>query len=127
MTRTNFTKPTRRDAFARAAGHCEAARVNAAYPGLLPDCKAKLQRGRFRYDHIVPDWIGGPASLENCAVLCDCCDKIKTGTRDIPAIAKTKRLQDAEMGIKSPTKKIQSAGFRKRPSNVKQLREDFPA
>src|ERR1700746_2334135 len=91
IMRREFAKRVKRDAFVRANGCCE----NAT-------CGAKLQRGRFHYDHIIPDGLGGEPTLQNCAVLCIACHKDKTGKTDVPAIAKTKRIQDRERGIRKP-------------------------
>ena len=89
--RREFSKQVRRDAFARADGKCE-----------VPWCCAKLTVGKFHYDHIIPDGLGGEPTLDNCAVICMACHKDKTTKRDIPIIAKTKRISDREKGIKRP-------------------------
>jgi hypothetical protein len=49
-------------------------------------------------------------SLENCQVLCTTCDDIKTDKKDIPTIAKAKRISDKHQGVK-----IKSRGFQRRP------------
>jgi 5-methylcytosine-specific restriction protein A len=94
--RREFSKQVRRDAFARANGKCE---------GWLPNgtlCEAKLTIGKYHYDHVIPDAHGGEPTLENCAVICLPCHKFKTAKKDVPAIAKTKRIQDRHKGIKKP-------------------------
>lgn len=91
MSRREFTKQIKRDAFARANGKCE-----------VPWCCAKLTIGKFHYDHVIPDALGGEPTLENCAVICVPCHKDKTGKMDMRVIAKTKRLQDRQKGIKKP-------------------------
>ncbi len=104
MPRTEFSKKTRRDAFVRANGHCEG-----------PGCGCKLTVGKMTYDHRVPDWMGGEATLENCQVLCSACDKIKTA-QDAADRAKAQRREDAHRGIKdTPRQRIKSAGFAKAP------------
>ena len=45
--RTEFSAKTKAQAFERANGYCE------------KGCGAKLSIGKFRYDHIITDWIGG--------------------------------------------------------------------
>jgi len=91
--RREFSKQIKRDAFARCNGHCEGA-----------GCGAKLFVGDHHYDHIVPDGLGGEPTLDNCQVLCKACHGEKTRKRDVPAIAKTKRIQDRQKGIKAPRK-----------------------
>lgn len=104
MPRTEFSKKVRRDAFMRAAGHCE-----------VPGCGCKLTTGKFAYDHIIPDWMGGEAVLSNCQVLCDPCHKVKTAA-DAADRAKAQRREDAHRGIRDlPRQRIKSAGFEKAP------------
>jgi 5-methylcytosine-specific restriction enzyme A len=91
MRRREFSKQVKRDAFLRANGCCEG-----------ENCGAKLSLGKFHYDHQIPDGLGGEPTLENCQVLCAPCHKIKTTKQDVPAIAKTKRIQDRQRGIKKP-------------------------
>lgn len=89
--RREFSKQTKRDAFLRAEGKCE-----------RKECGARLTLGKFAYDHVIPDGLGGEPTLENCEVLCLPCHKDKTTKHDVPAIAKTKRIQDRQKGIKKP-------------------------
>lgn len=96
MTRREFPKQVKRDAFLRANGKCEG--WTAA--GNL--CEARLTIGKYHYDHVIPDAHGGEPTLDNCAVLCIACHKDKTTTKDVPAIAKTKRIRDRHNGIKRP-------------------------
>lgn len=103
MSRREFSKQVRRDAFLRAKGLCEG-----------KECGARLTVGKFHYDHDIADGLGGEPTLENCMVLCVACHRTKTRTRDVPAIAKTKRIQDREIGIRKGPQ-IKSAGFRKAP------------
>jgi 5-methylcytosine-specific restriction endonuclease McrA len=76
--RREFTKATRRAADERAKGLCEECGVATAWA---------------RYDHTVPDWLGGPNTLDNCTRLCIGCHDEKTRRIDVPRIAKTKRLE----------------------------------
>lgn len=106
--RHEFPNSVKRDAAARAAGHCE-----AVWDG--ERCNAKLPSGGFHYDHVLPDWLDGEPTLENCEVLCIVCHKIKTKA-DIARIAKTKRLRDRDQGIKRSGRKIpgsRGTGIRK--------------
>lgn len=92
MSRREFPKTVKRDAFVRAAGRCE-----------RNDCGARLTLGKFHYDHVIPDAMGGEPTIENCAVLCTPCHNEKTRKRDVPTIAKTKRIVDRQRGIKKPS------------------------
>ncbi len=105
MSRREFSKQVRREALARAWGHCE-----GIVEGLR--CNAVLTIGKYHLDHENPDGQGGEPTLENCRVLCLQCHANKT-RRDIKAIAKTKRIQDKHNGITTKRKKIQSRGFQK--------------
>jgi len=91
MSRREFSKQVKRDAFVRANGNCEG-----------HGCGARLHVGKFHYDHEIPDGLGGEPTLDNCKVLCMACHKVKTTTKDIPAIAKAKRISDRQKGIKKP-------------------------
>ena len=90
MKRREFPAKVCVAAFERAKGHCEG-------------CGAKLQVGRFHYDHIIADGLGGEPTLSNCAVLCHSCHGIKTATKDQPLIAKVKRNRAAHIGAKAPS------------------------
>ncbi|NEU15066.1 HNH endonuclease [Methylobacterium sp. BTF04] len=100
MARKEFSKKTKRDAFMRAAGHCEGA-----------GCGVKLTLGKFAYDHVNPDGLTGEPTLENCMVLCDPCHKAKT-RQDVADIAKAKRREDAHRSIRRPAT-LQGQGFRR--------------
>lgn len=82
--RREFTAKVKYAAFERAAGHCEI-------------CTAFLMPGRFRYDHRIPDYLGGEPTLENCVVQCITCDKPKTAA-DQTTIAKVKRVRARHIG-----------------------------
>lgn len=73
------------DAFKRAKGHCQ-------------KCTVRLSVGKFAYDHVIPDALGGEPTLENCEVLCASCHGVKTHRTDIPAIAKVKRQEARHVG-----------------------------
>jgi 5-methylcytosine-specific restriction enzyme A len=106
--RREFPKQVKRDAFLRANGRCE-----------NKTCRAFLTTGKFHYDHDIADALGGEPTLDNCVVLCFACHGEKTRKRDVPTIAKTKRIQDRQMGIKRSAPKLQSRGFEKRaPQNT---------
>lgn len=106
MPRTEFKAKVKRDAFMRADGKCEGQIEGER-------CGCKLTVGKFAYDHVIPDWMGGEATLENCQVLCDPCHKAKTKI-DAADRATAKHREDAHRGIRqAPKRPIRSAGFGK--------------
>lgn len=97
MPRKEFTAKTKRAAWTRSGGCCESALV----PQLADiGCNRRLHPGDIRYEHIDPDGLTGEPTLENCAVLCVPCWRIKTVRYDIPQVARAKRKADAHLGIK---------------------------
>lgn len=111
MPRSEFSKPTKREALKRSAGRCEA--VGELY-GLTfgTRCNAPLSHG-VEFDHFPiaatePDCTG----LDNCVACCPSCHRWKTSQYDVPAQAKSKRVRDKHLGIrKAPS--LQSRGFAK--------------
>jgi len=110
--RLEFTKQTMREALKRADGLCE---------GLIASgdrCNGALTIGKYHFDHVIPAAIGGDNSLTNCAVLCLPCHLEKTTKRDIPIIAKSKRVSDLHLGIKlkkrRPMPGSKASGLKKR-------------
>jgi 5-methylcytosine-specific restriction protein A len=87
--RREFSAKVRVAAYERSRSLCEG-------------CGAPLQVGRFHYDHVLPDALGGDPTLENCAVLCRPCHDEKTHTGDVPQIAKMKRQRANHLGIRKP-------------------------
>ena len=94
--RNEFPAKVCAQAFERANGKCER-------------CTAKLYVGKFAFDHRIPDAMGGRPALDNCDVLCVACHSIKTRTRDVPEIAKVKRVKAKLYG---PRKRSTFAGSR---------------
>ena len=84
--RNEFSKSTKREAWARSTGRCE-------------ECRLPIL-GIPEYDHKIPCALGGDNSLENCQVLCGKCHRIKTSKNDVPRIAKADRVRDRRIGIK---------------------------
>lgn len=89
--RQEFSKKVRREALTRSNGLCE-------------KCGASLWQKMRIFDHIIPCALSGTNDLENCQVLCTTCDDEKTDKRDIPIIAKSKRIADKHQGIRKPSK-----------------------
>lgn len=86
--RKEFPAKVKVAAYERSRGHCER-------------CTAPLRVGRFAYDHVLPDALGGEPTLENCEVLCSACHDEKTHTGDVPRIAKMKRQRASHIGAKT--------------------------
>lgn len=105
MSRREFPAKIRVAAFERANGHCEG-------------CTARLVAGKFRYDHVLPDALGGEPTLANCAVLCTACHGAKTAKGDVPRIARMKRLRAKHIGATTRTSRpmpgSKASGLRKR-------------
>lgn len=87
--RQEFPGKVRLAAFERAEKRCER-------------CRAILVIGKYRYNHRIPDALGGQPTLENCEVLCIGCDSEQTYKTDIPAIAKSRRIRKREAGVRKP-------------------------
>lgn len=87
--RREFPNAVKRAAYKRANNHCQ-------------QCTALLCVGKFHYDHVNPDQMGGEPTLENCQVLCSNCHQEKTSKRDIPTIAKAKRRESRHIGAYRP-------------------------
>jgi 5-methylcytosine-specific restriction endonuclease McrA len=86
--RREFSNWAKAQVALRANGRCER-------------CTARLT-GRYNYDHIIPDALGGEPTVENCQLLCKACHSEKTTKTDVPRIAKTKRQGRKHAGIKKP-------------------------
>jgi 5-methylcytosine-specific restriction protein A len=126
LPRSEFSKPTRREALKRSGGYCEA--VGKAYG--LPSghrCNAPLSHG-VEFDHYpVPATERDSDGLDNCVTCCKACHGFKTRTLDIPIQAKTKRVSDKHNGIRQPSR-MRGPGFRKtepQHTATRALRKDF--
>lgn len=87
MNRREFPPKVKVAAFERAKGRCE-------------KCTARLVVGKFAYDHVIADALGGEPTLENCAVLCGSCHGEKT-PGDTTLAAKVKRIRAKQVaGVK---------------------------
>jgi 5-methylcytosine-specific restriction endonuclease McrA len=91
MTRAEFPKRVKLDAWTRSGGRCE-------------KCGAKLFPGKFAFDHVKADGLGGTATLDNCQVLCTACHSRKTHEEDRPIMAKADRIRAKWLGL-GPAKK----------------------
>lgn len=97
-SRHEFGPKVRQAAFDRAGGLCEG-------------CGGFLYTGKFAYDHIIPDALGGEPTLTNCAVLCTACHGTKTAQADVPRIAKAVRQHQKHIGARAPSRPM--AGSRR--------------
>ncbi|MBP1180027.1 HNH endonuclease [Methylobacterium sp. PvR107] len=103
--RTEFAKAVKRAALDRSRYVCEA--VNDA--GIR--CTVEIGRGKpVEFDHVLPDWMGGEATIKNCAALCKVCHKIKTAL-DAADRSQAKRRSDRHNGITGPHRRLVSRGF----------------
>lgn len=110
MSRTEFTRKTKNEALRRAEFKCEATGPTFGFkPGQRCNCSLSLG---VQFDHVIPDQLGGDASLENCMALCVQCHKFKTRD-DIKRIRKSDRQRDRNTGVIRSKGSIQSAGFAK--------------
>jgi hypothetical protein len=94
-----FTKQTKREAWDRSGGLCEA---SGELYGLPPGqrCNMPLRTG-VEYDHIILEANSHDNSLGNCAAVCPPCHRYKTDKHDTPTAAKTQRQEDKNIGIRS--------------------------
>ena len=78
----------------------------AAYERCLRDGKPHCERCSLRivglpeYDHVRADGLGGEPTLENCAVLCGKCHRIKTHGEDRPSMQKADNQRKSAAGVK---------------------------
>jgi 5-methylcytosine-specific restriction endonuclease McrA len=57
-------------------------------------------------DHDIPREHGGSDDPPNVRPLLEACHRLKTSTKDIPEIAKGKRVSDSVYGVKRPKSKL---------------------
>lgn len=91
QVRREFPAKVKREALDRAKGICEG-------------CGAPLTIGKYEFDHDLADGLGGEPTLENCKLLCLPCHAEKTGKRDVPLIARVKRIRDRHLGIRKKSR-----------------------
>jgi 5-methylcytosine-specific restriction endonuclease McrA len=64
-------------------------------------CGVAMKAGRIEFDHRIADGLGGEPTLENCVAACTDCHSQKTASNDVPAIARAKRREAKNLGIKT--------------------------
>ncbi len=88
MMRSEFTKPTKLQAWERCGGYCECG------------CGLKIIGG-VEYDHYpIPAALGGSNELSNCRVLAKKCHRRITAEIDIPELAKSTRIYEKRVGVR---------------------------
>ena len=100
MARKNFSKAVKVACIKRATkpdgnAYCE-------------KCGALAKR--YHIDHVDPDGLTGQPVLENAMLLCLPCHDEKT-LKDVSNIAKAKRREAKDLGVKPDGPKLQSRGF----------------
>lgn len=104
MSRREFTRETKREAWDRSGEICEATGDLYGWPE-GHRCNMPLSKG-VEYDHIDMDCNSKDNSLKNCAAVCPACHHYKTNHFDKPRAAKTLRQQDADRNIQKRNKRI---------------------
>jgi len=104
--RLEFSRKTKDQAFDRCGGHCE-------------DCGVRLSAAvGIEYDHIIRCELRPDNSLQNIQCLCRNCHADKTFKRDIPQVAKGKRIRAKYRGAAEkrgrPLFGTKRSGWRKR-------------
>lgn len=92
MSRREFSKQVKLQAWERSGGICECG------------CRQKIL-GTPEYDHRLEDYVGGKNDLENCMVMSKRCHRLKT-SENRPEIDKTRRIAEKRAGVRN------SRGFR---------------
>ena len=85
--RKEFSAKSKLEGFERCNGYCEG-----------DNCGIKLRK--WHADHRIPCAMGGDNSIDNLQCLCEQCHSTKTSEKDLPAIAKTKRIRRRAAGIR---------------------------
>lgn len=99
--RREFSTAVKGQRYTLAGGRCEI-------------CGVDLAGKRAEYDHRIADGAGGKPTLDNCALTCRPCHRVKTSGHDVPLVAKIKRQSAVAAGIRSaPKRPIQSFPFPK--------------
>lgn len=84
------------------------ARIFAAHNGVCHICKATIDGTRERWDadHVIPLQMSGDDSDDNLAPAHERCHRDKTAGKDIPQIAKAKRVYAKHIGAVKAKKKM---------------------
>jgi 5-methylcytosine-specific restriction endonuclease McrA len=109
MKREEFSSKTKDQAAQRANGFCE-------------KCRAPMAGRRFEFDHVLPDALGGKATLANCQAICQKCHKEKTAS-DVRGIRKADRQRRASVGARREKAAIASPP---KPDKPKRDQLDMP-
>lgn len=106
MTRREFPKHVKLEAWKRCGGFCECG------------CGQKIISGNVQYDHRLPDAFGGEPTLDNCVVMRSRCHLKKTTEIDRPAIDKATRIAEKNSGLRKrkspPMPGTKASGWKKK-------------
>lgn len=94
MSRAEFTKATKTEAFYRCGGKCQS-------------CGTILAYGNIEFHHDKECAFGGSNHLRNCVVLCRNCHCAITNHR-LPVIAKSNRQRAKHLGLRSRRSSFQT-------------------
>jgi hypothetical protein len=123
VSRSEFTKATKRERLAFSERKCEAEGPWYGRDWSKGKCGVDLSYG-VNFDHLILDANSKDNSFENCRAVCPSCHAWKTDNHDKPLAAKTLRQQDKNNGIHKAKVKIPSRPMRQeRYDNSKQLRD----
>lgn len=116
MARIEFSKATKQAAKDRSGGVCEAeGHLYGHHQGVR--CGEDMTVKGYRYDHVNPVEQSQDANLSNCLAVCPDCHLFKTRTRDIPMLAKGKRIAEKRAGLRPTSRPMpgsKASGLRKR-------------
>lgn len=126
MTRHNFTKATRKAAYLRSGGLCEA---RGSVYGLKPETRCSVPlNGKYDVDHWpIPATDEGSDTLSNAVCCCKQCHRWKTSHYDVPMQAKGRRIRRANGPVeqrRQPKQQIKTRPFPKssKPWPKRQMR-----
>lgn len=101
------------------------ARVFEACGGKCHRCGRKIRPGEgWTLEHFLALINGGANAERNLTVTCDWCLPDKNA-EDAAIKSKSAKIRQRHLGIKPVTRPIQSPGFRRQPSNARQLFGDL--
>ena len=125
MPRSEFSDRIKRDRWDYARKDPDGDRETSNCEG--PGCGVLLRvgSGKYQFDHHMPDGLAGPATFENCRLLCNQCHADKTA-RDNAMIKKADKQRARSLGKKKakgrPMPGTKASGIRKRMNGTVERR-----